>query len=525
MTQHFNGQAFLGPTVKGKTASTTAPAAVKPAAASPLAAASTAAVPAKGAVGIGGTPAGATGTVGQFGQNTLPGVNATPATGGLGAQPYTAPSPWANHLLSSPPPVSPSDPAANLFRTMTPNAGTPSTAAPTPSYAGNAGQTPGPMMRPNPYGGGAPAGPMAGTPSPAGGQPSVMPPGGGGYTFGIPNGPSGPGAMPMGPSGPTGAPMPGRMSPGYNSSPYGPAAAGGIAAPQIGGFNTPSPLLAASNPASASYQPPGAASAGAASAPRLNPLSAVPGGGTIGGNTMQGSNQLPPGMTPQQLQQMFQNTSGFGAFREGGGVRRYDSGGAASASDPDVPSASGVSSSDRLAQIISQLSHNPPQRNTQGAQQEDPIMSLLSPPQSGGGGSNSVGSVLGGIGVPYGPHIARVGGAGYAAGGSPLAMVGQSSHRGHVAGPSGGQDDDVNARLSDGEYVMDADTVSNLGDGNNEAGAKKLDEFRQNIRTHKRAAPPTKIPPKAKKPQAYLLTKGKKTAAKASAEASMSVRR
>lgn len=78
----------------------------------------------------------------------------------------------------------------------------------------------------------------------------------------------------------------------------------------------------------------------------------------------------------------------------------------------------------------------------------------------------------------------------------------------HVRHSSGGQADKVPAMLSGGEYVFDADAVSALGDGNNEAGALKLDKMRENIRTHKRSAPPNKIPPKAKEPEAYL--KGKK---------------
>ena len=42
--------------------------------------------------------------------------------------------------------------------------------------------------------------------------------------------------------------------------------------------------------------------------------------------------------------------------------------------------------------------------------------------------------------------------------------------------------------LSDGEYVMDAETVSALGDGSNDAGAKRLDEMRERLRAHKRGA-------------------------------------
>lgn len=73
-----------------------------------------------------------------------------------------------------------------------------------------------------------------------------------------------------------------------------------------------------------------------------------------------------------------------------------------------------------------------------------------------------------------------------------------------VQGGTGGQDDAVNARLSDGEYVFDADAVAALGDGNTEAGAAKLDKMRENIRAHKRSASPKKIPPKAKSLEQYL---------------------
>lgn len=78
-----------------------------------------------------------------------------------------------------------------------------------------------------------------------------------------------------------------------------------------------------------------------------------------------------------------------------------------------------------------------------------------------------------------------------------------------VRGPGGGQDDQVHAMLSPGEYVMDADTVSALGDGDNASGADKLDQMRENIRAHKRSAPPSKIPPRAHAPEHYLHKKGR----------------
>jgi len=75
---------------------------------------------------------------------------------------------------------------------------------------------------------------------------------------------------------------------------------------------------------------------------------------------------------------------------------------------------------------------------------------------------------------------------------------------GYVKGGSPGQADKINAMVSDGEYVMDADVVSALGDGNNEAGAAQLDQMREKIRQHKRSAPKSKIPPKAKSPLEYM---------------------
>lgn len=76
--------------------------------------------------------------------------------------------------------------------------------------------------------------------------------------------------------------------------------------------------------------------------------------------------------------------------------------------------------------------------------------------------------------------------------------------QGYIGGPSGGQDDLVPANLGHGEYVLDADLVAALGDGNNEAGAQRLDAWREKIRKHKRAAGPDEIPPRAKTPAQYM---------------------
>lgn len=77
-----------------------------------------------------------------------------------------------------------------------------------------------------------------------------------------------------------------------------------------------------------------------------------------------------------------------------------------------------------------------------------------------------------------------------------------------AGGPTKGQSDKIPALLSDGEYVVDADVVSALGDGNTEAGAAELDKMREAVRAHKRSAPNSSIPPKAKSPLSYM-KKGK----------------
>jgi len=68
-----------------------------------------------------------------------------------------------------------------------------------------------------------------------------------------------------------------------------------------------------------------------------------------------------------------------------------------------------------------------------------------------------------------------------------------------------GRSDQVEARLSPNEYVMDAETVSMLGDGSPDAGADKLDQFRSNVRKHKgKALAKGKFSPNARKPESYL---------------------
>jgi hypothetical protein len=67
----------------------------------------------------------------------------------------------------------------------------------------------------------------------------------------------------------------------------------------------------------------------------------------------------------------------------------------------------------------------------------------------------------------------------------PSAIPTVSASGGYTQGPGTGRSDDIPARLSDGEYVIDAETVALLGDGSGKAGAQRLDEMRQNMRKHK----------------------------------------
>ena len=75
----------------------------------------------------------------------------------------------------------------------------------------------------------------------------------------------------------------------------------------------------------------------------------------------------------------------------------------------------------------------------------------------------------------------------------------------YVKGGGTGTSDSIPAVLSDGEYVIDAQTVSMLGDGSSDAGAKKLDAMREKIRKHKGSAlAQGKFAPDSKAPLSYI---------------------
>jgi hypothetical protein len=97
----------------------------------------------------------------------------------------------------------------------------------------------------------------------------------------------------------------------------------------------------------------------------------------------------------------------------------------------------------------------------------------------------------------------------YAAGGGVAGDVTQDPFVGVVHTPatagSDGRADNINALLSEGEYVMDAETVSMLGNGSTDAGAAVLDQMRENLRKDKGSAlAQGKISKPAQAPESYL---------------------
>lgn len=79
--------------------------------------------------------------------------------------------------------------------------------------------------------------------------------------------------------------------------------------------------------------------------------------------------------------------------------------------------------------------------------------------------------------------------------GTPALGGALDTHGGQANGPGGGQDDKIPVYLSAKEYVVPADVVSDLGDGNPDEGARKLDGLRNNVRKQKGRKG---FPPKAK---------------------------
>ena len=110
-------------------------------------------------------------------------------------------------------------------------------------------------------------------------------------------------------------------------------------------------------------------------------------------------------------------------------------------------------------------------------------------------------------GNPAGPIMVTEENPRMAEGGAFSAKRGGRSRRTEFAvnGAGTGRSDDIPAVLSDGEYVIDAETVALLGDGSSKAGAKKLDELRVKVRKHKgQKLAKGRFSANAKRPEAYL---------------------
>jgi len=80
-----------------------------------------------------------------------------------------------------------------------------------------------------------------------------------------------------------------------------------------------------------------------------------------------------------------------------------------------------------------------------------------------------------------------------------------SKRGGHQEGEGSGRSDDIPAWLSEGEYIIDAESVALLGDGSGDAGARRLDEMRRNLRKHKgKNLRKGQFSHKAKSPDQYM---------------------
>lgn len=152
-----------------------------------------------------------------------------------------------------------------------------------------------------------------------------------------------------------------------------------------------------------------------------------------------------------------------------------------------------------------------------GGDQMAQIMRLLSASGQVGpqGGGQRLGMARGGYPFDYLSTRPGLPLRGFAMGGPSFGpMVSPYMYaRGDYVAPDGrgdGRSDHVPAKLSPGEFVMDAETVSMLGNGDNDAGARRLDQMRENLRKQKgKALAQGKFSPNAKEPESYLPKKPK----------------
>lgn len=124
---------------------------------------------------------------------------------------------------------------------------------------------------------------------------------------------------------------------------------------------------------------------------------------------------------------------------------------------------------------------------------KEPKVGTRSPLPSGGGGGMSREAVRAALDAASAPAKPAPGSMGALPtnpvtnpGGVRKAQMQEMGLRngGEVDGPGGPREDAIPARLSDGEHVMDAATVTALGDGDNAKGQEILNQMRAAIKKH-----------------------------------------
>ena len=101
---------------------------------------------------------------------------------------------------------------------------------------------------------------------------------------------------------------------------------------------------------------------------------------------------------------------------------------------------------------------------------------------------------------------------GYAQGGLAAAdhpagevdFMSEGSYNNYVRGDGDGTSDDIPAMLANGEYVIPADVVASLGNGDNQSGADILDQTLVEIRKHKTSNGDKGLPPDSKGALEYI---------------------
>ena len=146
---------------------------------------------------------------------------------------------------------------------------------------------------------------------------------------------------------------------------------------------------------------------------------------------------------------------------------------------------------------------NSPILSTPTADQTNPasFLSTITPP------TQMPQYAMGGQVMPTNPSYYTYGQVPQYSNSMPMKRGGLSSVKMNESGRpiSDGRTDDIPAMLSDGEYVIDAETVALLGNGSQDAGAKQLDRMRQQVRKQKGGAlSKGQISPNARSPLAYL---------------------